>query len=307
MPATLVGVPVALAALFGFAGAAWWGFDLLSSFRWQYLVLLTPALLVLAAARRWWSTTLVALALLADVAVVAPLYLGGAPPDLVPALRILSFNVQGAFADRGAVVEFIRESEADVVFLHEASIDWERDLLDADLEYVLTFSRPPEHVFGTAVLTLRPARVRPLRLGEGGLRSIQVDLPADANPIALLGIHAPSPVSAERAAARDRQLAAAGDWAAEQTTPHVVVGDFNATNWSHAFADLQRRGRLRNSQVGFGVQASWPVERVPLGDWLAIPIDHLLHSQSLVTVSRRLLPNFDSDHLALLVDLAHAS
>ncbi|MEO0587954.1 MAG: endonuclease/exonuclease/phosphatase family protein, partial [Planctomycetota bacterium] len=83
----------------------------------------------------------------------------------------------------------------------------------------------------------------------------------------------------------------------------VVAGDFNATPFSSSFAALGRAG-LINSQRGHGWSATWPGELIPLG--LGIPIDHVVHSADLTTVSRDVGPRLGSDHHAVVVDLAWA-
>ena len=97
--------------------------------------------------------------------------------------------------------------------------------------------------------------------------------------------------------ARDAVLHASGHWSAAQTVPHFIIGDFNATPWSTAFRDMQSAGGLVNSQVGFGHSPTWPAG---LG---MIPIDHLLHSDSLITVDRQIGKARGSDHKPLIVTL----
>ena len=118
--------------------------------------------------------------------------------------------------------------------------------------------------------------------------------------VAVLGIHPLAPTGPGRTELRDGQLDWAAEWAESQSGPTVVTGDFNATLWSHAYRELQRRGGLTESMRGFGLQPSYPVG-APL---LRVPIDNLLHSTDLATVSRQLGPALGSDHFPLLVELA---
>jgi hypothetical protein len=81
----------------------------------------------------------------------------------------------------------------------------------------------------------------------------------------------------------------------------VVVGDLNITPWSHAFRSLERAG-LRNSQRGFGLQATWPAGYGPF----MVPIDHALHSRDLTVTHREVGPAHGSSHRSVLVELAPA-
>lgn len=78
-------------------------------------------------------------------------------------------------------------------------------------------------------------------------------------------------------------------------------GRLNASPWSHGFSLVTRAG-LVNSQRGYGIQASWPVDK-PLE---AIPVDHLVHSPELTTVDRHLGEPHGSGHHPLFVTLASA-
>jgi endonuclease/exonuclease/phosphatase (EEP) superfamily protein YafD len=78
-----------------------------------------------------------------------------------------------------------------------------------------------------------------------------------------------------------------------------VVGDLNASPWSHSFRSLADSD-LINSLNGFGLQASWPAVLGPFG----VPIDHLLHSAELTTVSREIGPSLGSEHRSVFITLA---
>jgi endonuclease/exonuclease/phosphatase (EEP) superfamily protein YafD len=66
---------------------------------------------------------------------------------------------------------------------------------------------------------------------------------------------------------------------------------------------LEDSGGLRNSQIGFGLQPTFPASSIGV---LRVPIDHLLHSQDLRVRDRRLGPALGSDHFSLIVDLEYA-
>ena len=93
---------------------------------------------------------------------------------------------------------------------------------------------------------------------------------------------------------------ALGEWADAADTPAIVTGDFNATPFSWSFRSMLSESGLVNSQDGFGLQTTWPTTNV----FLRIPIDHLVHTNDLVTVDRQVMPSFGSDHYPIVVDLA---
>lgn len=288
----------------GFLGAVWWGFDLASHFRLQYIALLVPVLAVLVGVR-WRRTALAAgLALAVNLALVVPLYL---PQRVEPhgsgTLEILSFNVTASNPERASVLEYLGASRADIIFLHESSTDWEDALSRSDLPYRMVSAREPGSVFGTLALVGDDAVANVIPLGDFGQLSIEVITDLDGTPVKVLGTHPLSPVTSARAAARDEQLRIIGGWAALQDVPVIVTGDFNASTWSRGFALVTGAADLLNSQRGFGVQPSWPAG-YPLA---GIPIDHLVHSRELVTVDRYLGESLGSDHFSLFVTVARAT
>ncbi len=299
----MVASAVCLLTVVGFLGGIWWGFDLASHFRVQYAVVLALVLVVLAGVR-WRRTAGVAAgALLVNLALIVPLYVAGpAQAESTGTVAIVSFNVTASNPERAAVLEYLGTSDADIIFMHESSTDWEDALSRSGLPYRMVSAREPGSLFGTLALIRGDAVANVLPLGDFGQWSIEVVTDVGGTPVSVLGTHPLSPVSPTRSAARDEQLRIVGDWAARQTNPVVVVGDFNASTWSRGFGLVTRDAGLVNSQRGFGVQPSWPAEYPLFG----IPIDHMVHSTELTTVDRRLGENLGSDHFSLFVTVGLA-
>lgn len=299
---SIVGYLLGLATVAGFFGGTWWVLDLLAGFRHQLAVGLVICALVGAFAR--WRKTAVVIGLLAAVnlALILPLYFGPTRPE-TSELRVLSFNVLASNRRFAEVIDFIRASDADVVVLHEITRRWEEAIEEAaatfdDWPYEITEARARGDLFGSIVLVESGAVVESFGFALTDPRAIEILLP---DGVALLAIHPLSPSSEFRAQQNDRQLGFATDWAAGQDGPTIVVGDFNATPWSYPFRRLVSSTNLSNSARGFGLDLSYPADGNPL---VRVPIDHLLFSDGLAVVDRRLGPAMGSDHFPLTVDLA---
>lgn len=299
---SFVGYCLGLVTVAGFFGGSWWVLDLLAGFRHQLAIALMVCALVAAFAR--WRKTAVAIGLLGAVnlALVVPLYIGPSRPQ-TGELRIVSFNVLASNRRFAEVVDFIRGSEADVVVLHEVTRRWEQEIEEAaatfdDWPYEITEARARGDLFGSMVLVESGAAVESFGFALTDPRAIEILLP---DGVALLAIHPLSPSSEFRALQNDRQFLFATDWAAGQDGPAIVVGDFNATPWSYPFRRLLFSADLSNSARGFGLDLSYPADGNPL---IRVPIDHLLFSEGLAVVDRRLGPAMGSDHFPLTVDMA---
>lgn len=299
---SFVGYCLGLATLAGFFGGTWWVLDLFAGFRHQLAIGLILIAVVAAIAR--WKKTAVAIGLLAvvNLALVAPLFFGPSRPE-TSHLRVLSFNVLASNRRFDEVVDFIRASDANVVVLHEVTSRWEEEIEEAaatfaDWPYEITEARARGDLFGSMVLVEPGAAIESFGFALTDPRAIEIRLP---HGVALLAIHPLSPSSEFRAEQNDRQLLFATDWAAGRDGPTIVVGDFNATPWSYPFRRLMASTDLSNSALGFGLDLSYPADGNPL---VRVPIDHLLFSDGLAVVDRRLGPAMGSDHFPLTVDLA---
>ena len=301
---SFVGYCLGIATVAGFFGRAWWVLDLFAGFRPQLaagLIFCT----VVAVLAKWKKTavTLGAIALL-NLMLLVPLFVGPSRPE-AGELRILSFNILASNSRFEDVIEFIRSTDADVVVLHEVTRRWEEAVGEAsvrfdDWNYEMTETRARGDLFGSLVLATPGSAVNSYGFGLTDPRAIEILLP---DGVAMLAIHPLSPSSEGRAEQNDHQLQFAAEWAAGQVGPMMVVGDFNATPWSYPFRRLMSATDLLNSQRGFGLDLSYPSDANPL---VRIPIDHLLHSEHLTVVDRRLGPALGSDHFSLIVDLALA-
>ncbi|MEX0667408.1 MAG: endonuclease/exonuclease/phosphatase family protein [Acidimicrobiia bacterium] len=299
---SFVGYCLGIATLVGFFGGSWWVLDLFAGFRHQLAAGLIVCTLIAVLAK--WKKTAVAIGLLAvvNLVLVVPLFFGPSRPDSGE-LRILSFNVLASNRRFEEVIDFIRETDADVVVLHEVTSRWEDAIEEASLTfedwpYEVTETRAPGDLFGSIVLVVTGADVESFGFGLRDPRAIEILLP---DGVAVLAVHPLSPSSEFRAEQNDRQFQFAADWVAGQEGPAIIVGDFNATPWSYPFRRLLSSTDLSNSARGFGLDLSYPADGNPL---LRIPIDHLLFSDGLAVVDRRLGPAMGSDHFPLTVDLA---
>jgi endonuclease/exonuclease/phosphatase (EEP) superfamily protein YafD len=293
----IIAIPIAVASIAAFFGSLDWRLDLLANARVQ-LWWAGGALLVAALVSRS-RTAIVASAIVAvvNLAVVAPLYLPTAGEAAGEPTRVLTFNLRSTNERYDDVVAYIRETQPDVVFLHEGTERWEEALAGFHLpDYEVVSGRTPELIFGTIALVPPGTEVTNLGFGSRQGRALQVVV----GGMSILGVHPLAPVSAEQSAIRDGQLDAYGEWAADAEEP-VVVGDFNATPWTSAFRRLLGTGELRNSQRGYGVSPTWDV-----GRFWAVPIDHLVHGDGMVVTDRVVGPDLGSDHRPILVDLAPA-
>jgi endonuclease/exonuclease/phosphatase (EEP) superfamily protein YafD len=301
--AVSIGASLAVLSVLSLFGSRFWLFDLIANYRPQL-----SALLVLLGAGTllsrlpWHGSPTLALGI-AGLLTLTPFFFGS-PRPIGPnsaTIEILTFNAEISNPDRAAVAEFIADEDPDLVFIFESSFEWEDTIRQSGLPLQIISVVPRGRLAGVTVLarpSLNPGLV-PVDL-TGEVSAVAVDLGDER--IEVLGIHPVSPTSPGRSAARDRLIARAADWVATRDGEVVVVGDLNATPWSHAYSSLLLRGGLVDTLRGQGLQPTWPSGWGPL----MIPIDHVLHTPGLGSADRRVGPELGSSHRPVLVDIGWA-
>ena len=274
-------------------GGVWWGFDLLANFRVQMAAAALALIVLLGLAESLPGAGLAALAFLLNAVAIAPLFLP-APEASRSELTVLSFNLLSSNDRYEEVLEYVIETEADVVFLHEGTEEWEAAIGDADLPYEVVSTRAPTFAFGTIALVPAEAEVTDFGFARSDPRAIEVRW----DGYALLGIHPLAPVSASSADLRNEQLEFAADWARRMRDPAIIAGDFNTTPWTHAFRTLFGDDDFTNTQRGYGFEATWRAGTI----W-QVPIDHIVVTSDLTVIDREVGPAMGSDHLPVFAEI----
>lgn len=302
----------------GLLGQWHWGLDLFSHFRWQYGVVCLLALVWAGWGKRR-GVLIVALATLGlNVWLIAGSHgeegrtAGPAAAGVAPAggLRLVSLNVLTSNGNHAAVLEFLREKEADVIFLMEIDRVWVRALEPLLTTHPHHLFRPSGDNFGLALFSRLP--VEELRVLSGNelaaltdspseyvTDSVEVRLKLAGRDLSVIGIHPVPPMGAAYSRARDSQLRALAQHVDALTHPVVVVGDFNATPWSHGYRILTSGGKLQAAPDAW--KPTWRA-----GSIFALPIDHVLSTPPLVIRLRGIGRDVGSDHRGQVIDLGWA-
>lgn len=296
-----------LVTLLAFLGRLWWPFELLSHFRWQYLIYLTIGTGVMAIARLWPGVALSAGFGLVNLVVVAPLFVPPAGntthlPTTTPTFRAILFNAlyENPYPDQ--FVDFVQETQPDFIMLLEVAPNFIVLLDELDETYPHYYGQPHYSPAGIALLSRHPLdHAELITIAELGRSSLVATITLDGQPITLVGTHPSVPVGAEGARRRNIELAALGEWVATRPGQTLILADLNTTPWSPYFHDLLETGGLGNGRLGFGLNPTWPT-------WhpIKIPIDHALTTPGLTVQNFRVGTAPGSDHYPIIVDFALA-
>ena len=295
----------ALASLVAFAERLWWPLFFAVHFRLQYAVCLGAAALLFVLGRRWRQAGLFGAVALLNGVLVAPAWFGpgsSAAAEERPALelRLLVSNVLTRNRAHGAVRRLIEAEDADVVVLQEVSLEWWRALEPVFERYPYRECEPRGDNFGIAMLSKLPFEGVEVRwFSSAKPPSIVAEFATSAGPLHLVATHPLSPQGRRPKELCEEQLREVAAFAAQLEGHVIVAGDLNTTPWTEAFEELLESSGLRDSRRGFGNQATWPTFLWPA----MLPLDHVLVSEGVEVVERRLGPEVGSDHLPLIVEL----
>lgn len=280
-----------------------WILELTTHFRVQYLAA-TAVLLVLVALRRRWAAcaVLVAAGAVSAVPVLPylPLPLAPEPASAAAApIEVLSVNVSYRQFSARRLLEIIREADPDVLVVQELTPHAESVLaeLDTAFPHHRKFIAPGPSGIG---LWSRYELESGATIAIGRRPAIEARVRGPSSSFTVIGVHLSAPVTRRRAAARNQELTALAGRIAAIEGPLVVAGDFNVTPYSPYFAEWLEATGFEDSRRGRTLSASWPTMLPVVG----IPIDHVAVNDEFAILSHHRLPNFESDHYGVLVELA---
>jgi endonuclease/exonuclease/phosphatase (EEP) superfamily protein YafD len=337
-----VTVATTVVTIAGFLADRWWVFDIVTSFRPQAIIVLLVAVVALAILRIWWILPVAILSLALNATQVAPVYTHHQPLTAVnsPTLTIAHLNLQSNRGDLPGIINWLGGRPADIVVILDTKFDLANAVHDGVNGYRMIYPRMKTIVPSTTTtpsatpttvpgrknknqasrtgntLTFEPrgAEVVVLTDRDGvtadapsivGLPESVVELHATIGdqPVALLGLHTQPPTTLLNHDRRNRQLDAVTTWLANAPQPAIAFGDFNVTYYSPYLRRLLHRSGASSSQLGFGVQASWPIQFRLAG----IGIDQSVYTGNVTPIARQRGPSFGSEHRSLIVTYALAA
>jgi endonuclease/exonuclease/phosphatase (EEP) superfamily protein YafD len=304
-----------LATLLALLAPAGWPMELFAHFPVQYaLAQILGVALFLAWRPRWLA--LVSLPLLAlNLWALMPYYFGGdgamAATEQSPRLRLMTLNVQADNPRADLVVQAIQAENPDIVVLLEVTEPWWKSLpAEFRRGYPHLVGEVEPGAFGIVLLSRAPLAGQGLyhfgMWGRPGLAilvcpSRQADAEAKPLCVYILTVHPDPPITGKLARSRDAQFLEMREHLTDvKERRRIVMGDLNNTPWSPVMREFLETTALRDSALGRGIDPTWFSRWLPFG----IPIDHILHSDGIAILDRRVGPDVGSDHFPVIADIA---
>jgi endonuclease/exonuclease/phosphatase (EEP) superfamily protein YafD len=285
-------------------GKHFWLFDLFSHFRLQYIALLTLAGFVLFMMGRWKHG---GVSILTVMALAVPLWFKYYwQPSIAQVIfqakpvSLLSFNVRTSNKNKQAVVGYIKDSKPDFAFVMETDAQWVEALKTLENRYPYRVYQPEPNNFGLSFLSKYKIADYRIERFEVGVATIIAYVEIEGTLLRVIGTHSVPPIGKINSRQRDHQLSQVVELInSKPNIPTVIAGDFNASNWSHAFKSLKHQAKLTESSAGgFGIQTT----RKSSSILFAIPIDHVLGNHQIRFFGKKVSAALGSDHNPLRVE-----
>lgn len=301
-----------LLTLTAFLGSTNWLFDLTAHFRLQYLVLQALAVLYLSVLpllkplpKANLSTVLFALILCLGLNLwkILPYYSlkytssEKEPPQKT--FKILHINLLKSNRNKQAVQQLIDASVTDLLSLQEYGKWWQQSLELQSFPYKVVSEMGELALFSKIPIdSSRIEFISDQQPTYPNYAHLMVKIKTQGESCTVIAAHPPLPPTPFN----QEQNRFFEKWVRERQSygPNVlIIGDLNTTPWSHSFQKLINETDLWDSQIGKGLQPSWPTF-FPL---MGIPIDHVLLSPSLSVVNRQTGPEIGSDHRPVMIEV----
>lgn len=283
----------------GFAGPWVFALDILAHFRPHLLWLCVPVAFIAFILRRWQAVWRTVVAAVLAIGGLAPMWEGAAVPGTGRAVTVMTANVYQLNPVPEAMRLALIRADADILVTNETV----KSAINGP--HALTGTYPYRLSLSTSGQTLRTVIWSRYPMRDGALLLEDQLTPTGARAIveiapelelAVLAVHFNHPVYGNQR----RQIEALDVIAEALPTPRVILGDFNATPWSHA---IRRAEALTGTRRIPGHRITWqgryPAEILAVPEPIGHAIDHILLSPGIGVEAVETIMIPGSDHVAV--------
>ena len=273
-------------------------FDSFSHFRVHLMLALIPTMLILALFHKRKNRLryfgLVVMGALYLYVVTQPFTLKEIDPTKTHMLKHIQFNLNFRNQEMDKVVEYFKNSNADVITLEEVTVAHQMKLQEMKKAYPYQAYCEFYPVVGSvAILSKHPFNKKNTTCLKGkGLLWSQIMV--NEKPINIVAIHTlwPFPYG------QPQQIAEIKPILKKMTPPTLIAGDFNAVSWSHTIKEIEEASKTK---VVEGMR--WTIDlkkQVPLIPNFKLAIDQLLLSSEFQVINIYVEKDLGSDHFPVV-------
>ncbi|ANH03936.1 hypothetical protein shn_07670 [Shinella sp. HZN7] len=292
------------------AADRFWLVDLLT-FAWPYVIAAGSLLVVAALVTRRLKAIVIAGVGLAIALIPAADVPTARTSAATSGLKVLTANLFGQnVQDPAAFIALLRREKPDIVILEETTARWEQALAAADL-YAYessrdTLARDAIKVFSALPIRSETALKRAFIEERAYKQPLRLELDMRGKPLFLYAFHPETPRRPWQWRDRNAYLSAAADAVRGdlETAPVIAAGDWNTPTWSPFFRTFLKQAGLASTAGGWLQPVTRFSPRFDTIGYIGASIDHVAVSPDISVRAHRVGPNFGSNHLPVIVELA---
>lgn len=226
------------------------------------------------------------------------------PSDAANELKIFAANVLQDNRQYQKLIQQIRASDPDILFLLEVDKGWADAISELEENYPHRVVQAQDNTYGLLFysrLKLEKAKLRFIVKDDVPSIDAIVVLPS-GQKVQVWGLHPEPPVPGENlySTAKDKELMKVALKVKDCPIPCIVFGDLNDVAWSHTTEIFRKTSELLDPRRGRGFYSTFSAH-----SWfIRFPLDYIFCSKEFFLVSMRRLPKNGSDHFATLTHLA---
>ena len=206
-------------------------FELMTHFKVLYFLSALFTTIGLLSLRRWYFGILSLLTLLVHAPGILVFYIPteSTQTSASPNLTILSANILSYNDDPSQFIDYVLETDPDILLLQEVSPRWLPHLAPLiESDYIYNHLIPQSDNFGMATLSKLPLNnIEGIHISPDYPWSIQASLTINKRDVTILNFHPLPPGDAYNAVLRDKHLQIAKQFALDQEDLCIIAGDFN--------------------------------------------------------------------------------
>lgn len=292
---------LAIAFIFSRLGKIHWAFDWFALVQERYFFLGLILTFLLISKRDWRWAFMAFIITLLSASLLAPYYIKPQNTSQPAQVRLLVYNVYYLNPDINQAVAEIKKHNADVVFLMEYSEDIQSKIENQFEEYPYRLIRPSRMTMGLAIFSKIPLDHTEIhRNEETRIPVFDVQFQIAGQPVNFVAGHAwpPTPQWGNLSQAQSREIINVAQQRAQTGLPLIVAGDFNATQWSGIFNEIEENAQVQDARLGFGLSLTHK------GGWLyGLSVDHVLISKHIEVTNFFTSDMAGSDHTPIIIDI----
>jgi endonuclease/exonuclease/phosphatase (EEP) superfamily protein YafD len=230
----------------------------------------------------------------------------GQPQSSRIPVTVMTYNVNYQLWNTSAVEQLVRANPADIFGLVEPYKEQAADLRKRVQDIY------PHYYRATGGNLSLFSRYRMIEARTDNLNSLHQSLFAtldiQGRPVQVIVLRPPAPQTIDHFNRRNQVLRSLADYAKQQSSSLIVMGDFNTTSWSFYLHEFVQRSGLYSAALGHGLHPTWyygtHTKVFASTHWLfqfiKIPIDHIFLSKDIQVDQIIAGSSGVSDHRALI-------